>query len=268
LHGVLLKRSEVADTLFEGSKMFLLTRRLSILTVLTLWAFPTFAETKPVELFAVDYPPYTIVNEQSQISGIDVDVVTAAFASVGVEVVFSTAPWKRIRKNLEHGYIAGYTSCARRPEREAYILFSDKVSEANQVAVMSVEADGSKLFNLMDLQHYKVTAIDSWSVQKELAKKGIEHVKAPDMDSAIRSVVFRDIDILYNGELTTLYRAQQLNLQNKIKIKRFADKQSSAFYLCLSKQYPDNAELLKKFNTGLKRIKASGEFDVIYDKYL
>ncbi|BBB30459.1 transporter substrate-binding domain-containing protein [Neptunomonas japonica] len=248
--------------------MFLLTPRCSVLAFLMLWAFPTFAETKPVELFTIDYPPYSIVNDHSQISGIDVDVVIAAFASVGVEVVFSTAPWKRIRKNLEHGYIAGYTSCARRPEREAYIFYSDKVSEANQVAVMSVEADGSKLFNLMDLQHYKVTAVDSWSVQKELAIKGIEHVKASDIDSGIRSVVFRDIDILYNGELSTLYRAQQLNLQDKIKIKRLADKQGSAFYLCLSKHYPDNAELLNKFNTGLERIKASGKFDAIYDKYL
>lgn len=248
--------------------MFLLTRRLSILTILTLWAFSSFAETKPVEVFVIDYPPYTIVNEQSQISGIDVDVVTAAFASAGVEAVFRTAPWKRIEKNLEHGYIAGATSCSRRPEREAYILFSDKVSEINQVGVMATETDGSKLSNLMDLQHYKVTVVDGWAIQKVLVKKGIEHIKAPTMDSGIRSVVFRDIDILYNGELTTLYRAQQLGLQDKIKIKRFSDKHSTALYLCLSKHYPGNLKLLEKFNTGLKHIKASGELDVIYDKYL
>jgi polar amino acid transport system substrate-binding protein len=248
--------------------MFLHTIKLSILAILASLAFSVFAEKKPVELFVIDYPPYTMVNEQLQVSGIDVDVVTAAFTSMGVEIAFRTAPWKRIRKNLEHGYIAGYSSCARRAEREAYILFSDKVSEASQVAIMSLDADDSQLSHLMDLKHYRVTAIDGWSIQKELVKKGIDHVKAPDMDSGIRSVVFRDIDILYNGELTTLYRAQQLGLRDKIKIKRFADKQGAKFYLCLSKKYPGNVELLKKFNAGLKRIKASGEFDVIYDKYL
>lgn len=238
------------------------------IVILSLLPFSALAEQTPIELFAIDYPPYTIVNEQSQVSGIDVDVVTAAFSSVGVSIVFKTAPWKRIIKNLEHGYIAGYTSCARRPEREPYILFSDKVSEANQVAVMATKTDVRKLTNLMDLQHYKVTAIDGWAIQKELTKKGIKHIKAPDMDSAIRSVVFRDIDALYIGELTALYRAQQLGLKDKIKTKRFADKQSATFYLCLSKLYPGNPELLQQFNTGLKRIKKSGEFDAIYNKYL
>lgn len=251
--------------------MSLFIQRISILTFLLSLTCSVSAGQKPVELFAIDYPPYTIVNEKSQVSGIDVDVVTAAFTSVGIEVLFSTAPWKRIRKNLEHGYVAGYTSCARRPEREPYILFSDKVSEANQVAVMAIDTDDRDLTNLTDLtdlQHYKVSAVDGWAIQKELEGKGLDHIKAPDMDSGIRSVIFRDIDVLYIGELTTLYRAQQLGLQNKIKTKRFADKQSSEFYLCLSKQYPGNPELLKQFNTGLKRIKASGEFDAIYDKYL
>lgn len=243
-------------------------QRIFILALLASLPFSASAGQKPVELFAIDYPPYTIVNSQSQVSGIDVDIVTAAFASVGVEVAFNTAPWARIKKNLEHGRVAGYTSCARRPEREAYILFSDKVSEAHQVAVMAVDTDGQKLTNLADLKHYKVTAIDGWAIQKELESKGIEHVKAPDMDSAIRSVIFRDIDVLYIGELTTLYRAQQLGLQDKIKTKRFADKTSASFYLCLSKQYPGNPELLAQFNAGLKRIKESGEFDAIYDKYL
>lgn len=248
--------------------MHISIQKILALVVMVMLTRAVIAADETVELFAVDYPPYTIVNDQAEISGIDVDVVIAAFNSVGVDVKFSTAPWERIRKNLEHGYIAGYTSCAKRPARMAYILFSDRVSEANQVALMATNTDTRKLNNLTDLKHYKVTAIEGWAIQKELETKAIKHVTTPDMDSGIRAVLFRDIDIFYIGELTALYRAQQLGLKKKLKTKRFADKQKSEFYLCLSKEYPGNPELLKQFNTGLQRIKASGEFDAIYDKYL
>lgn len=225
------------------------------------------AAEKTVEIFAIDYPPYTIVDDQNNLSGVDIEVVRASFAQVGIEVKFSTAPWERIRKNLEHGYIAGYTSCARRPSRESYILFSNKVSEANQVALMAIDTDDRKLINQTDFQHYKVTAIEGWAIQKELESKGIPHNKTQDMDSGIRSVLFRDIDIFYIGELTALYRARQLGLQDKIKTKRLADKDSVHFYLCLSRTYPGNLQLLEQFNTGLERIKASGELDGIYESY-
>ncbi|BBB27441.1 polar amino acid transport system substrate-binding protein [Amphritea japonica ATCC BAA-1530] len=226
------------------------------------------AEVKHVEIFAIDYPPYTIVDDQNNLSGIDIEVVKASFAKVGIKVKFSTAPWERIRKNLEHGYIAGYTSCARRPAREAYILFSDKVSEANQVALMANDTDDSQLTKLTDLSQYKVNAIEAWAMQKELASKEIPHSKTQDMDSGIRSVLFRDIDVFYIGELTALYRVRQLGLQDKIKTKRFTDKESVSFYLCLSKTYPGNTLLLEQFNTGLEHIKTSGELDEIYDRYL
>lgn len=229
---------------------------------------PAVADEKPIEIFAVDYPPYTIVDEQNNLSGIDIEVVKASFTKVGIEVKFSTAPWERIRKNLEHGYIAGYTSCARRPAREAYILFSDKVSEANQVALMAIDTDDSKLTKLTDFSHYKVNVVEAWAMQKELESKDIPHSKIQDMDSGIRSVLFRDIDVFYIGELTALYRARQLGLQDKIKTKRLADKESVHFHLCLSKAYPGNTQLLEQFNIGLERIKASGELDAIYASYL
>ena len=209
-----------------------------------------------------------IVDDQNTISGIDVAVTRAAFAAVGIRANIVTAPWKRILKNLEHGYIAGTLSCSQRPDRETFILYSDKLSEAHQVAVMSVNTDDQQLRNFTDLNQYKVIAVEGWGIERELTQQGINHTTTPEMDSGIRSVVFRGIDVFYNGELTTLFRARQLGLLDDIKTKRFADKESSTFHLCLSKKYPGNDELLKQFNIGLAIIKASGEFDEIYSSYL
>jgi len=230
--------------------------------------FSVAQPAKTIELYALNYPPYMIVDKQGGISGIDVEVTQSAFAAVGVPVKMETAPWKRILKSLEFGYIAGAITCSYRTERERFVWYSDKVSEANQVAVFKKGADVSGLINFDDLRNYKVMAAEGWAIQKELEKSSIVHETTLEMDNGIKSVAFRDVDVFYNGELATLFRAKQLSLLDKIDTKRFLDKKSSTFHLCLSKGYSDSKNLISKFNEGLKLIKNSGEYDSIYSKYL
>ncbi|MEH6446080.1 MAG: transporter substrate-binding domain-containing protein [Oceanospirillaceae bacterium] len=245
---------------------FLPPNKLALLCVV----FSTFNVTAAdiVELYAVDYPPYMIIGPQGKVSGIDAEVTISAFASVGVPVQILTAPWKRVLKSLQYGSIAGALSCSKRSGREKFIAYSDKVSEANQVAVMKADGDDSQLNSFADLAKFKVMAVDGWGVQKELEAKKIAHITTQEMDDGIKSVVFRNVDIFYSGELTTLYRVRQLGLQDKIKTKRFVDKPSVSFHLCLNKSIDGNQALIEMFNQGLQNIKASGEFDAIYKKYL
>lgn len=225
------------------------------------------AQEKPIELYVVNYPPYMIV-EGDHFSGIDVEVTQAAFAKMGIKTKILAAPWKRILKNLEHGRIAGAITCSKNTNRLSFMDYSDEVSQANQVAVMSKTTDDSTLKSFEDLNKFKVVAVAGWGIQKELTRKGIAHDTTQEMDNGIKSVVYRGVDVFYNGELTTRYRARQLNLLDKIKTKRFADKDSTSFYLCLSKKFTANAGLLEKFNLGLAKIKASGEVAAIRKKYL
>ncbi|WP_286238769.1 substrate-binding periplasmic protein [Neptuniibacter halophilus] len=226
------------------------------------------AESDKVELYTVNYPPYTIIDEAGNISGIDVEVTKAAFAAVGIDAIIKTEPWKRIYKNVTHGRVAGVLSCSRRPDREAIILFSDPTSEATQVAIAATETDLSELQVFADLKKFSVTSVEGWGIEKELTRAGIEHTTTPDPEGSLRAVVFRDLDIYYSGRLTTLYLARQMGLADKIKVKTFTDKQSTDFHLCLSKQFPGSESLRETFNRGLKMIRENGQFQSIYDRYL
>jgi len=241
---------------------------LSISILLTTLSCFATAEDNQIELFVVDFPPYTIINPQNTITGVDAEVTQAAFAAVGIDAIISYSPWKRIIKNMQHGQIAGTITCSKQPGRESFILFSQPLSEDNHVAFTLKEFDANKLSTLSDLHNYRVTTVEKWGVERELTDQNINHTKAPDTDSGIHSVVFRNIDIFYNSELATLYRARQLDLQNSITAHRLKDKDSTPFHLCLSKHCPGNQKRIKQFNTGLEKIKNSGEFDAIYKKYL
>ncbi|WP_415884916.1 substrate-binding periplasmic protein [Neptuniibacter sp. QD37_6] len=243
----------------------LLNRLVVYFTVLLMLPYAHASQT--VQLYTVDYPPYTMIDDKGVINGIDVEVTQAAFAAVGINADIQTAPWKRILKSIEYGRIAGTITCSKRAGRESYILFSDVLSEAHQVAVISADRNGSDINRFMDLAKVKVSVVDGWGIQKELIQAGIVHSAVPDIDSGIRSIIFRDIDVFYNGELATQHRAKLIGLQDKIKIKRLKSQTPQQYHLCLSNQYPEAEPLMDKFNEGLRLIKSNGQYQAIYDRY-
>lgn len=249
-------------------KLFHIMLATVCLAFLPFSAFAASTDAPTVELYTVDYPPYTIISPDGEISGIDVDVTTAAYAAVGINTVVLTAPWKRTLKNLQHGHIVGIITCSKRPGREEFILFSELLSEVNQVAVMSKETNARKLNVFSDLADFDVMVVDGWGIQDELERSGIKHRLTTELDNGINAVAKRGVDVFYNAELITQYRANQLGFKDKLKYKRFSDIQSTPFYLCLSKKHEKNVQLIEQFNKGLSIIKGNGTYQAIYDRYL
>ena len=249
-------------------KLFHIMLATVCLAFIPFGVFAASEDLPTVELYTVDYPPYTIISPDGEISGIDVDVTTAAYAAVGINTVVLTAPWKRTLKNLQHGHIVGSITCSKRPGREEFILFSERLSEVNQVAVMSKETNTRKLNVFSDLNDFDVMVVDGWGIQSELEHAGIKHRLTTELDNGINAVAKRGVDVFFNAELITQYRANQLGLKGELKYKRFSDKKSTPFYLCLSKKHDDSAQLIEQFNKGLFIIKENGTYQAIYDKYL
>lgn len=251
----------------RGGLTVLLVNRLAF-TLLAMLLSHSVLANQTIQLYTVDYPPYTMIDENGVISGIDVEVTQAAFAAVGINADIQTAPWKRILKSIQHGRMAGTVTCSKRAGRDQFILFSDVLSEAFQSAVMRLDRDDADIVGFDDLSNVQVSVVEGWGIQKELQQAGIAHSLVPDVDSGIRSLVYRNIDVFYNAGLVTIYRARQLGLQEKIKIKRLKGKESTQYHLCMSKAYPDADVLLEKFNEGLRLIKRNGQYQAIYDRYL
>ena len=231
----------------------------------------TYGEAAPaesIELYTVDYPPYTIMGQDGVFRGIDVDVVKAAFLAVGIKVELKTAPWARILKNIEHGHTLGTISCSKRPERLEYVIFSAPISVIKDVAVMAALADDQALVQVSDLHNFEVIAVNGWGVEQELSRLGIAHTTTPSLETGINAVINRGVDVFYNGELSTLFRARELGLLDKIKFKHFKDKMSTPLHICFSKQHSESQRLVDRFNLGLSRIKEQGIYQAIYDKYL
>ena len=245
-------------------------KHLPLLAVL-IFTFPHIAlsdEASPIEFHVVHYPPYEIIHPSGDIAGIDVEVARAAFEAVDIPIVVKTAPWKRILKNIEYGRIAGTITCSKRSGRETYIHYSNPISNAQQVVFSAVDTPVSSLNKFADIANYTVTVVDGWGIQKELEKAGIAHLPTLDVSSGINAIVYRDVELFYNGFLTTQYQARVMGLENKIKATFLEDQGKTDFHICFSKAYPDYKLLTQRFNEGLALIKANGVFEDIYHRYL
>ncbi|MBM6549513.1 substrate-binding periplasmic protein [Marinomonas ostreistagni] len=219
-------------------------------------------------LYVVDYPPHIFAADKDNVSGLDVEVVKQAFAVMGVSVDTQVMPWNRIVKLMQHGQIAGTIACSRRDYREQYMLFSDPISYVEPIALSKQSLEVGEFKDLQALKNFRVTTVEGWGMQTQLVQAKIPHRTAPDIESAIRAVQFRDVDILYMARYPALYYAKQMQLGQEVKVTSFQQDNALALHLCLSKDYPGAKSLKETFNQGLRAIKRQGDYNDLLDQYL
>lgn len=217
--------------------------------------------------YVVDYPPYMIVNEKNEVSGMDVDVVSAAFREVDQSVAFGVLPWKRVMKLMQVGEIAGGLSCSKRKGRESFMQFSDYISETRQAAITREGMDTSKIKNLDDLQNYSVTTISGWGTENKLRAHQIEYVESKDIRSGVVNILHRGVDVLYGPEIPSMHSAKMMGENNRIKATYLNDIPANKLHLCVSKGYPNSEEIVASFNRGLAIIKQNGKYKEIQATY-
>ena len=217
--------------------------------------------------YVVNYHPYMIVSDKNEISGMDVDVVSAAFKESGQSVNFDVLPWKRIMKLMQRGEVAGGLSCSKRKGRESYMLFSDHISFTRQAAITKISTDTSKIKQLADLKNYSVTTVSGWGTADQLKKHNIDYIATQNMRSGLISVLHRDIDVFYGPEIPSMYRAKKMGEQGSIKATYMDNVAANELHLCISKTYPNSQDILESFNHGLNTIKMNGKYKEIQAQY-
>ena len=249
----------------------MMTKRLFTLFIsyLGLYSAGLLYAEEDLTFYVVDYPPYLMAeNEASEVTGVDIDVTRAAFASQNVSVNFKLMPWKRIVKSMEQGLIAGTISCSNRPDREGFMLFSDSISAVRRVVVSARELNTSNIHTLQDLSNFSVVSVEGWGMQKQLETLKIEHQTAPDLASAIKAVRYRNVDLLYMAEYPALFYIKQLGIEQDLKVTPVTNEAVLPLHVCISKYYPNADTILTTVNEGLLHIKESGQYEQIRSNYL
>lgn len=227
-----------------------------------------WSRSQAVTLFAMDYPPYSIVSESDhQVSGMDADIIRAAFAAVNVEVQYQAQSWETILSGLQQGQMLGTLACAQRPERLPYMFYSDEISTSSHVLISRRELNTSQLHTFADMARFDTLSVANWAPQKLLEQLHVPHQVVATLDEALLQIEQGKADILYVTEYPALTHAKMLGLLGHIKATPLANQPLNTQHLCVSRQYPNARMVINQFNAGLRKIKRDGTFAAIRNRY-
>jgi polar amino acid transport system substrate-binding protein len=240
---------------------------------------PSAAQTEPTSapasagagktfVFASDasFPPMEFVDDSKNIVGFDIDLINAIAKDQGFTAEFKNTAWDGIFAGLTGGaYDAIASSVTVTDDRKAQGDFSDPYINAGQSVV--VRADESAIQSDKDLPGKTVGAqIETTGAIAVRAIEGANLKQYDTPDLGLLDLVNGNIDaFVVDTPVAANYALQSDQFKGKLKIvgQPFTDE---VFAYMVQKGDPKG--LLPLINAGLKNVKASGEYDTIYKKWI
>lgn len=200
------------------------------------------------------YPPFESMSTDGSVVGFDADLVRAAAREAGLTVELINQPFFGILPGLRQGKYDAVVSCLTiTGERAREVDFTDPYFDAGQV--VAVRAAEKAIRGLEDLKG-KTIAVQQGTTGQDAAAKveGSTVKKFDSIDYAFNELLAGRADAVINDYPTTFLYGKQ-HPEIRIAGKPFTEEK---YGIAVAK---GNAALLAKLNEGLRKVRASGEYD-------
>ncbi|CAA6676947.1 MULTISPECIES: basic amino acid ABC transporter substrate-binding protein [unclassified Lentimonas] len=224
---------------------------------------------KPVITVACEptFPPFEMIDEQSgEIIGFDIDLIKAIAAEAGYAVQIQNLGFDGLIAALHTGSIDVIASgMTITEERAKQVAFTNPYIDAG--ISVAIGADSTEFTTLEQLKGKKVAVQIGTSGAEAAEKLGAEiggYAKLTNYESislAFQELANGTVDAVIND--TPVNQAFAARYPGKIKfLGEPLNSETYGFAVNL-----EDVELLEALNAGLEKVKASGQYDTIADKY-
>ncbi len=221
------------------------------------------------------YEPYQFKKRRDNFTGLDLDILKAAFNEAGCKIEFVEMPWKRMLLSVEDGNINVVMGASRLPEREKYAVFSQPYRDESFSIFMRKNGKHTyKIQRLEDLIRYniKLGIVRGYFYGKKfdeaMTNPGFKELveEAKDDETNIKKLEGERVDALLIDPYVGIARMKKTGFLNKI-YKTPLTLTTEPIHAMFSKKSV-SAETVKSFNEGLNKIKKNGKMNQIFKKYL
>jgi len=212
------------------------------------------------------WPPMEFVDENKEIVGFDIDLMTAIAEEMGFEFEFKNVAWDGIFAGLEAGdYDVIMSSVTIRDDRLEKYDFSDPYINAGQITV--VRADETEIQGPEDLPGKTVGAqigtTGAFAIQDI---EGATLKEYDNIDLALLDLVNGNLDaVVTDTPVAADFALTSDQFRGKLKI--VGDPMTEEYYGVVVRK-GEMQDFLAAFNEGLKRVQDSGVYAEIYDKWI
>ncbi|AOY76591.1 EAL domain-containing protein [Clostridium formicaceticum] len=210
----------------------------------------------------IDYPPYSFLDKKGNPAGFNIELAQAALETMGLKAEFRLGSWKEVRRQLTAGEIHMISGMFYSPEREkAYDFTTRHTVTSGDIFTR----EKKKISDIKELEGQTVVVQEDDIIYEHLVNQNlnIAFVSVPTVAEALRLVSVGKYDYAAVLKVPGHYIIDDLGFWNL----RANDVDILQNDYCMAvRKYND--DLLFALNGGLKILKATGQYQEIYDKWL
>ncbi len=210
------------------------------------------------------FPPFESMKGTTA-EGFDVDLMDAIGKELGLKVVIQTENFPTIFASLAgHKFDVVASASSIKPDRLKIVNASDPYFDSNQsIAVLK----SSGITTISALYTKKIGVQDGttgkdWATEN-LKSKGAKIIPFKDTTGAFSALQAGSVDAVVNDLPVTAEIIKEGPTRGFIMIAKVGTAEQYVMWVA-----KDNPQLLKDMNAALAKMKASGELQAIYDKWI
>jgi polar amino acid transport system substrate-binding protein len=227
-----------------------------------------FAQTHLI-IATNEYPPY--ISENSNHSCL-MEIFKAIEKEMGVTFYFQFMPWPRCEASIEKLSAWGAIPYVPTPARKEKFDFSDKIY-TRQSKFFYFSPDGIQkkiIYNTLgELKKYRIGGVRGYYYGKIFSDAGITLDLVNSEEQNFRKMITGRIDLAPSDETVGWYLIRTV-LPREVGGKIFTVSKPftvSDNFLMASKNYPEGLDIMKKFNSAMRKVKENGTFKKIIEKH-
>ncbi len=226
--------------------------------------FPLFSSTDTIRITNGEWEPF--MSEYSYQYGINSHVVSESYKLEGIKIIWGFFPWSRayMNANLSEEWDASATWWPSEETQEAFLI-SDPVSTTSFV-FFYLKNRKFDWKSLDDLKGLRIGGTLEYDYGKEFMKaideKRIYVDYVPRDEQNYKKMLLNRIDIFPNDPVVGYAQIRNSLPPEQAKLFTHHPKEfeKSTLHLIISKKCRNGSFLLKKFNSGFRKLKKNGRF--------
>jgi polar amino acid transport system substrate-binding protein len=210
------------------------------------------------------FPPFESMKGTTA-EGFDVDMMNAIGKELGLKVVFQTENFDTIFASLAgHKFDVVASASSIKPDRLKIVDASDPYFDSNQ-SIAVLKSSGITTVSALYTKKIGVqagTTGEAWATEN-LKSKGAKIVPFKDTTGAFNALQAGSVDAVVNDLPVTAEIIKEGPTRGFTMIAKVGTAEQYVMWVA-----KDNPQLLKDINAALAKMKASGELQTIYDKWI
>ncbi|WP_249960714.1 transporter substrate-binding domain-containing protein [Histophilus somni] len=210
------------------------------------------------------YPPFELTNEKGEIIGFDVDIANAICKEIQANCSFKAQAFDALIPSLikgRGGFDAAISAIDITEARAKQVAFTDSYYESS--------ASFIALKGKADLTTAKVVGVQNGTTYQQYVNKEAKQYQSKSyasLQDAILDLKNGRIDLIF-GDTDVLRDMFDKNPELQFVGERVTDKRyfNNGLGIAVNKK---NTALVEQLNKGISAIKANGEYQKIYDKWM